>query len=201
MESKANFANKTTFKIFIGILLAVFFFPANHVRSERVYVDQFPPGSEHLILPKIILFSIYMGKLKYNHLPLLLESMRWNPKVQFTLINLIEDNSPQDVAEITQLKQDMGITNFHVEVVTLSEMRKLVKARLDIDVPFEADWFYKMCDYKPTLAYLFPNLLATTDGEAYRYWGYGDLDVIWGNFTRYAGWFQGDPMYPFVISG
>ena len=180
-------------------LLAILFLFLSHVSSQRVYVDQFPPGSEHLPLPKIILFSIYMGKLKYSHLPLLLESMRWNPKVRFTLINLIEDHREEDVADIRRLKEELGVHNFHVEVVTLTGMRRVVKERLGIDVPFAADWFYKLCDYKPTLAYLFPNLLETTDGEPYRYWGYGDLDVIWGNFTRYAGWFQGE--FPFVISG
>jgi hypothetical protein len=35
--------------------------------------------------------------------------------------------------------------------------------------------------------------------DKYAYWGYGDLDVIWGNFSRYSSWFQG--RYFVVISG
>jgi hypothetical protein len=30
--------------------------------------------------------------------------------------------------------------------------------KLGINVPFTKKWFYKLCDYKPTLAYLFPEM-------------------------------------------
>jgi hypothetical protein len=33
----------------------------------------------------------------------------------------------------------------------------------------------------------------------YKYWGYGDMDIIWGNITRYAHLFQGN--YEFIITG
>jgi len=163
--------------------------------SKRVYVDQFPSGSEHLQFPPTILFHIYMGHMKYPHLPLLLESMRWNPKVQFVLINVIEEGST-DADDIKNLVIKMGVPNFHVEAVTFGGFSARIKDKLGIDVTFTKDWYYKMCDYKPTLAHLFPDIMAK---GSYKYWGYGDLDVIWGNFTRFSHWFQGD--YPFVISG
>jgi hypothetical protein len=41
----------------------------------RLYEEhhQFPAGSEHLVLPEILAFSIFMGKLKYPHIALTLE--------------------------------------------------------------------------------------------------------------------------------
>ena len=164
--------------------------------KKRVYVDQFPPGTEHFKMPPTVLFSVYMGKLKYPHLPLLLESMRWNPQVTFQLINIIEDGSNQadDIVALGQKK--MAVDNFKVKVVTISELRERVRDRLKIDVPFDKTWYYKMCDYKPTMAHLFPELASN---QTYKYWGYGDLDVIWGNFSRFSHWFQGN--YHFIISG
>ena len=61
--------------------------------NQRLYDHQFPAGSENMVLPPTVMFSIYMGKVKYMHLPLLLESMRWNANVQFVLINIIEEGS------------------------------------------------------------------------------------------------------------
>lgn len=78
--------------------------------------------------------------------------------------------------------------------VSVEEWRDRVKDRLGIDVPFTMEWYYKMCDYKPMIAHLFPE----HSGSEYKYWGFVDMDVVWGNFTKFAGWFQGQP---FIISG
>jgi hypothetical protein len=44
----------------------------------RLYEEdhQFPAGSEHLVLPEILAFSVYMGKLKHPHMALTLEVRR-----------------------------------------------------------------------------------------------------------------------------
>lgn len=45
-------------------------------------------------MPPTVLFSIFMGKISYPHLPLLFESMKWNgPTVQFRIINIIPKGS------------------------------------------------------------------------------------------------------------
>jgi hypothetical protein len=163
-------------------------------KSELVYVHQFPPGSEHLVLPQIVIFSIYMGKLTYDHLPLLLESMKFNPSVQFIMIHIV--TSPTDSDEIISLRQLYNDRNFMVVKQTLAEFKKRVYERLGIQVPFTEEWYYKICDYKPTIAYLYPEYVVD---QPYKYWGYADMDVVWGNISRFAYWFQGD--YPFIISG
>jgi hypothetical protein len=75
----------------------------------------------------------------------------------------------------------------------MSEFSELVHRRLNISVQLDSSWYYKMCDFKPTLAYLFPEL---AHKDTYQYWGFGDMDVIWGNISRFSHWFQGQ--YPFV---
>jgi hypothetical protein len=161
--------------------------------STRLYEHQFPPGSEYLALPRIALFSVYMGELKYAHMPLLLESMRWNPQVDFKVINIIEKDSGQ-ADRFLHLVKKMSVPNLAAVVLTMEEWSHRVEKRLNISVDFNMKWSYKMCDYKPILAYLFPE----HSGSEYIYWGFGDLDVVWGNFTRFAGWFQGQH---FVITG
>eukprot|EP01038_Epipyxis_sp_PR26KG_P009720 gene9720-13080_t len=127
--------------------------------------------------------------------------MRKNINVEYVLINVIEDGSSDDKPTLEVIKR-LQVPNFTLKVVTLSELSQRVKERLGIDVKFTKEWYYKLCDYKPTLAYLFPEMfdLRKRNGNLpFRYWGYGDMDVIWGNLTRFSHWFQGD--YTFIISG
>ncbi len=128
--------------------------------------------------------------------------MKWNQKVQFVIINVISDGVIKDGADeakdISDLKEKLEVNNLHIEKITVSDFSKRVQDRLHINVKMDMSWYYKMCDYKPTLAHLFPELVSE---EKYKYWGYADLDVIWGNFSRYAHWFTGDSHQPFVISG
>jgi hypothetical protein len=180
--------------VLIILMLEVVMISCDNKMSERLYTHQFPPGSEHLILPELVVFSIYMGKIKYEHMPLLLESMKFNPKVQFIVINIITE--PNDTDEIEAMKQRHGVENFLIVRQSIADFTQRVNERLGIRVPFAADWFYKMCDYKPTIAYLYPEYVVN---KPYKFWGYADMDVVWGNISRFAYWFQGQ--YPFVISG
>jgi hypothetical protein len=161
--------------------------------ANRLYVHQFPPEADHLELPRITLYSHYMGKMKYPHVPLLLESMRWNPKVDFHIINIIPTGSDM-AADLTSLVKRMAVPNVYLRVIEMHEWRQRVKDRLGLDLDWDMSWSYKLCDYKPALAHLFPEMA----GPEYKYWGFVDLDVVWGNFTRFSSWFQGQP---FVITG
>ena len=39
---------------------------------------------------------------------------------------------------------------------------------------------YKLCDYKPTYGYLFKDII-----KDYDYWGYSDIDLVYGNLTKF----------------
>jgi hypothetical protein len=87
--------------------------------DKRIYYKkQFKDGTDHLILPRIIQFSLYMGKIHYTFFPLTLESMRYNPNVTFVLINIIDDNSNQ-ADETIRTVEKSGVKNFILKVQTI----------------------------------------------------------------------------------
>jgi len=63
--------------------------------------------------------------------------------------------------------------------IGLSEYRRLVACQLGI----EPRWTdpYKLCDLKPALGYVHQLEIANYD-----YWGFGDLDVIYGDIRRFC---------------
>jgi hypothetical protein len=168
-----------------------------------------------------------MGDLKYPYLDITFETMRRNPKVDFVLIHVVENDSQL----INENLLDKKPLNFRTWPISLRKMSLRIEKRLNININLTMDWYYKMCDFKPTLAYLFPEIIQQIPSYAlkehnidvstyesfhttrirvgktryshkqirqdllhdrYKYWGYGDLDVIWGNISRFAYLFQGD---------
>ena len=80
--------------LFLLLLVAAFWGPggAQEKHNHREYEEghQFPEGAEHMLFSKTVTYSAYMGQIKYPHLPLLFESMKWNaPNVDFVIINII----------------------------------------------------------------------------------------------------------------
>lgn len=185
------------FSILFVLLFLLLVFPTANAKKEHsshIYTPghQFPVGSEHLPLPRILTYSIFMGKVKYPHLFLTLESMRLNPGVKFVLINVVEDEI-SDAAEIRAIVRKQNVPNFHLHVLTMTAFSSRIKEKLHIDVVFNNTWFYKMTDYKPTLAYLFPEHFdSSPSGATIKYWAYVDMDLVWGNFSRFSHLFQGD---------
>lgn len=144
------------------------------------------------IMPPTVVFSLYMGRVKYLHMPLLFESIRWNPIVTFYIINIVRD--PMDSQDLHHLHHRMAVPNVHIIQQTFGQWGQRVKDRLGLDIPWASDWFYKLNDYKPVVAYLYPEYVTSQ----HKYWGFADMDLIWGNISRFADWFQGQP---FVIVG
>jgi hypothetical protein len=162
------------------------------VHGNRLYKHQFP--LKHSAMPGLVLYSVYMGEITYPHLPFLLTSMKWNANVDFVIINVYNPNTTK-LENWKALQQEYGPPNLHVEYVTISQFSDVVFEKMKVRVPFDDSWYYKLCDYKPTLPYLFPQFASP---EKYKYWGYADLDVVWGNITAFSHLFQGRP---YVITG
>lgn len=159
---------------------------------QRRYERQFPPGSEYLTLPRMVMFTIFMGEMKYRHLPLLFASMKYNPLVDFVLVNVIENDN--DVTRLSDLKAQMNVHNLYIHKQTMQEFRDVINNKLGLDISFNKSWYYKMNDYKPVIAYLYPEYV----NSYHRYWGYCDFDLIWGNFSSFSYLFQNSD---FVIIG
>ncbi len=94
-----------------------------------------------------------------------LESCRANASVNWLLVG--DAASPDDLPSNVRLKR-----------ISFDEYRALISNKLGIAVQWTD--VYKLCDLKPALA-------AIHDGEVagYDYWGYCDLDVIFGDIRHF----------------
>jgi hypothetical protein len=148
-------------------------------------------------LPPLTIVTIHMNMNTCNHMKLLLESMRWNaPHVHFTLIDVLPSYDAGQNHTVGQLIHEMGINNVHLAPITYDQLSKRLSDKLSIDIKVSTYWKDKLRDFKPLLAHLFPEHV---DPVNYKYWGYADIDIIWGNFTAFAHLFHDSP--PVVLTG
>jgi hypothetical protein len=60
----------------------------------------------------------------------------------------------------------------------LNDISKLASKKLKLPINIQTP--YKLCDFKPTYAFLFPELI-----DGYDFWGHFDLDVVYGNIRYF----------------
>lgn len=108
------------------------------------------------------LIAPYSGPLPI-WMPLFLRSVELNPDVHLFLLSTRTPN--RHPANVT------------VVPLTLSEIER--RARQCIDAALRVDHAYKLCDLRPFYALLFPELV-----EGYDFWGYCDIDLIFGNLSE-----------------
>jgi hypothetical protein len=89
-----------------------------------------------------------------------------NPTVNFFIIT---DNQ-QPIASIPK--------NVKVVYKTLEEIKTNASEKLSLKVKFDDP--YQLCDFKPAYGFIFPELI-----KDYDFWGYGDIDVIYGNLRYF----------------
>jgi hypothetical protein len=110
--------------------------------------------------PTILVLIPWFGRWP-KWLRFFLESCRWNPTIDWLLIS--DCGTPPD------LPPNVGLID-----ITLEAYRNLISARLGIDAREVSP--YKLCDLKPALGAIHSDAVA-----GYDYWGFGDLDVIYGD--------------------
>jgi hypothetical protein len=96
-------------------------------------------------------------------MPLFLRSVELNPQIQLILVSTSEVASlPSNVTQIpwtrTQIEQ---------------------RARERIDPNINIVHAYKLCDLRPFYGLMFPDLI-----EGFDFWGYCDIDLIFGDLSR-----------------
>lgn len=114
--------------------------------------------------PSIILLIPYFGRWP-KWFDFFLHSCRFNADIQwlfYTDCN-VPENAPSNV-------------KFHR--ISFSEYKNFVSGRLGIS--FQPDSPYKLCDLKPALGYIHKE-----DTEGYDYWGFSDIDLVYGNLREY----------------
>jgi len=68
--------------------------------------------------------------------------------------------------------------NVKIVYKTLSEISAIAEKKLALKVNLK--YPYKLCDFKPAYGLIFEDLI-----DGYGFWGYGDLDVIFGNIRAF----------------
>lgn len=106
----------------------------------------------------------YYGKLP-NYFQLFLNSCATNPEYDWLLFT--DDHTEYDYP-----------VNVHVQYETFADMQHRVESRFNGNACLNTP--YKLCDFKPIYGYLFEEYL-----ENYRFWGYCDCDVIFGQLNHF----------------
>lgn len=117
---------------------------------------------------KKCLIVIWFGKFP-NYFDLFLKSCSWNPSwnwIIFTDQRIEEKVIPSNVRFIST---DFG------KMISQIENRLNVKLSTKIKP-------YKLCDLKPLYGYIFEKEL---EEEKVDYWGHCDIDVVWGNLSKF----------------
>ncbi len=115
-------------------------------------------------MKSIVMLIPWMGRWP-AWMALYLESARANPTIDFVLIT--DQAAPEDMPP-----------NVRIAAYTMADYRDHVARRLRIRPRWTAP--YKLCDIRPALADIHPELI-----EGYDYWGYGDIDVIYGDMRAF----------------
>lgn len=100
------------------------------------------------------------------YFPYFIHSCSYNPSVDFIIITNNEEKIPDKPKNVKIVKK------------TLDEIKTSATQKLGFKVTI--DNAYKLCEFKPTYGFLFPEI--TKD---YDFWGSGDVDIIFGNIREF----------------
>ncbi len=115
--------------------------------------------------PKIWLVTIYIGKTP-DYLGLWLRSCAWNPRFNWLLLT---EHPPEGM----RLPD-----NVLWRPTALSEIKRILEAGSQRSICLSAP--YKLCDYRPLFWLLLQHYRLHFD-----FWGYCDLDVVFGRLERF----------------
>lgn len=116
-------------------------------------------------MEKICILSVYIGELP-DTFPLWVKSVAANHTVDFMLI------SDKNVSNLPK--------NLRVIKMTLPEIKCMAEHELGMGVTLETP--YKLCDFKPVFGLIFRRYIKEHN---YDYWGYCDLDLIFGDLRSF----------------
>lgn len=113
---------------------------------------------------KIRMIILYFGSFP-NYFQFFLDSCRKNKEIEWLIFT---DN---------KMNYDYP-NNVKTESFSFDEMKEYIRNKFDFDI--NIDNVHKLCEYKPAFGYLFEDWLV-----GYDYWGYCDIDVIYGNILKF----------------
>lgn len=106
----------------------------------------------------------YFGNFP-NYYQLFLNSCSYNDTINWTIItdNAVDYDYPSNVKRVN---------------MTFEDAKYLIKSKFDFDLAISS--VHKLCELKPAYGYIFDELI-----NGYDYWGYGDLDLIYGDMRSF----------------
>ena len=112
-------------------------------------------------------------------IPYFSENKEWPLYVNF-FIESCKNNLLLDVVFITDLKPPEN-TSSNVSYVNMSfkDIKRRFEKKLNISLISMINP-YKLCDYKPCYAFVFPEIV-----KDYKYWAFGDIDLVYGNLKEF----------------
>lgn len=116
-------------------------------------------------MKSIILINCYFGKLP-EYFDLWLKSVKANPTVDFLIVT-------DDKRKFEYPK------NVKVKYTTFEKLCSEIKSNFDFEICLNKP--YKLCEYKP-----FYNLFFQEIVKKYDFWGYCDLDLIFGDIRKFV---------------
>jgi len=111
----------------------------------------------------LLTIACYFGKLP-EHFPIFMRSIEMNPTIDFLLITDCTVRNPP--------------ANLKVYNCSFEDLRKWIQALFDFEIVLDRP--YKLCDYKPVWGLAIKEYI-----EGYDFWGYCDLDMIFGDIRSF----------------
>jgi len=128
---------------------------------------------------KICIISVWFGQLP-DMFKLWLKTCEKNKKVDFIII------SDTDLVDLPK--------NVKSYYYTLDLLKKSIENKLQMQIVLDRP--YKCVDYKPTYGFIFSEYL-----ENYDYWGYCDMDLLFGDIYSFAEKYELDKYDKFLTLG
>ena len=113
---------------------------------------------------KTLIIIPYFGKLP-NYFPLWLKTVKFNQNFNWLLF--LDDKTKIDFP-----------SNVKIEYTSFNTLKERIISKFDFDISLNSP--YKLCDFRPAYGYLFSEYLLKYD-----FWGYGDLDLLYGDLDKY----------------
>lgn len=114
--------------------------------------------------PSILFIIPYFGRWPF-WMPFFVESCRANPDIHWLLVG--------DCGELADLPP-----NVRQRAMNFADYCRFISGRLGFE--FVPQNPYKLCDLKPAFGFIHEE-----DVAGYDYWGFSDLDVVYGNLRAY----------------
>jgi hypothetical protein len=140
------------------------------------------------IKSRCVLINVYAGTLLVSY-PLLVESARRNPQTTWLLVHLGEYGSAVDMSWSGNYAKNFVLVHSTVEEMLALAHQKLVPEGTPNDGKkgpaspiLSLKHGYKLNDWKPFYGHLFSQWITEST-----FWGYWDLDLIYGRFDLLLG--------------